>query len=169
MQKSLQEILISRLPKKDMILFLEENPEDFEKAVLLALSDDENLGWRAAWLVNSIMKKNDPRITKHIKKIINAVDNKNDGHQRELLRILGKMRVSDNDEGRLFDKCMAIWESINKSSSVRIIAFRIIASMLKKYPELKNEIEPLTQKQYYDNLSEGIKGSFLKLKCNLFH
>jgi len=168
MTTALNEILTGRLAKEDMVLFINNDPQQFANAVKLALSNDENLGWRAAWMVQSIMERDDQRVKKHTGKIIRAVENKKDGHQRELLRILMKMKINENNEGYLLDQCILIWGSINKSSSVRIIAFQIIARILKKYPELSGEIEPLTEKQYYENLSAGIKGSFLRIKEKLF-
>jgi hypothetical protein len=55
---------------------------------------------------------------KHVKNIIRAFADKNDGHQRNLLIILLKMELTKNYESVLFDKCMTIWENINKQPSV---------------------------------------------------
>jgi hypothetical protein len=153
MKNSLEDILTGHLRKDDMLVFMKENPDQFANALNIALSDDKNLGWRAAWIIHTIMYKNDSRIKKHIGKLIKSIKNKNDGHQRELLRILMKMEIDEDNEGYLLDQCIFIWGNINKSSSVRIISFRIITGLLKKYPELHDEVLPLTQKNYYENLS----------------
>jgi hypothetical protein len=168
MKESLEVILTSRLSKENMKTFINNNPEEFKKAIDLSVSDDQNLGWRAAWMVQSVMEKNDTRIMKNIRKLIRAIENKRDGHQRELLKIIRKINVNDNDEGYLLDQCVLIWSNINKSSSVRITAFTIIADLVKKYPELINEVEPLSEKHYYQNLSAGIKHSFFKIKQDMF-
>jgi hypothetical protein len=70
------------------------------------------------------------------------------------------MDLKDDQEGYLFDECMNIWESVGKSPSVRITAFSILADIAKKYPELRHELEFLTQNQYTETLSPGIRLSF---------
>jgi len=52
---------------------------------------------------------------------------------------------------------MNIWETPSKSSSVRYFAFQFIVSTVKKYPALKQEIDFLTQPEYLDSLSPGIR------------
>jgi len=127
------------------------------------LTDNEPQGWNAAWLLEHCVMKNDPRIRKHVSSLIQSLNGKRDGHQREILKILMKMELKDDQEGFLFDECMNIWESIGKSPSVRISAFSIMAGIAKKYPELKHELEFLTQEQYTETLSPGIKHSFNKI------
>jgi hypothetical protein len=88
-------------------------------------------------------------------------------HQREFLKILLRMELNNKQEGKLFDICMTIWEDINKSPSVRILAFSTLVSLTKKYPELISEIEFLTQSHYIETLSPGIRHSFERMKKEL--
>jgi len=88
---------------------------------------------------------------------------KNEGHQRELLKILLQMDLTENQESFLFDVCMTIWEQVNSSPSIRHNAFRYIVKMAKKYPELSNEISVLTQNRYMETLSPGARKSVYKM------
>ena len=153
--------------KKEMISFMNDHPEYFEKAIELAVSDKQPYSWRAAYVLWSVIQENDKRIQKHIKKIINAVKNKSDGHQRELLKILLMMELDEKYESKLFDICMGVYEQINKAPSVRVNAFKFILKVAKKHPELKNEISFLTQDHYLDSLSPGAKHSIKKLMMEL--
>ncbi len=65
------------------------------------------------------MDKNDQRINKYIKKIIDTLSTKCDGQLRELLKILQRMELPDDYEGKLFDICVNIWEKIGKLPSVQ--------------------------------------------------
>ena len=168
MQDSIENILANRFNKEELSAFINKHPHEFENAVTIALSDNHPLAWRAAWLLSNSIEKNDSRIQVQINNIIKVIKFKMDGHQRELLKILEKMKIDEDQEGQLFDVCMTIWEGINKTPSVRIVAFRIIVKIAKKYPELKDEIEYLTQRHYSETLSEGIKRSFERLKNELF-
>ena len=72
-------------------------------------------------------------------------------------------KLTERQEGILFDKCISIWEDINKSPSVRSFAFLIITNTVKKYPELISEISFLTQGHYVETLSPGIRRSVVRI------
>jgi len=158
----LKHILISAY-RDEMIAFLNSHPEYFEEAIALALSDDQPYSWRAAWLLFNCMEENDGRVRKHIKRIIQTLPERKDGHQRELLKILLRMELGETHEALLFDICVSIWEQPGKSPSVRSTAFRFIVNMAEKYPELSNEITGLTQNWYLDTLSPGVKRSIQRM------
>ncbi len=146
-----------------MKCYLTDHPEQFDEALRVALEDTENVGWNASWMLWHSMKKNDPRILPHVDDFIASLLNRQSGFQREILKILLKMELDENQEGLLFDRCITLWKSIHKQSSVRMISFQYLIAMSKKYPELSPEIDFLTQKQYIDPLSPGIKRSLLKM------
>ena len=163
MEESLQHILTARLRKEEMTAFLKKHPEQFEQVINTALTDKQPEAWRAAWLLNHCMKENDQRLKAHIKTITMIISTKQDGHQRELLKVLDIMELSEKHDGLLFDVCMTIWEAIHKSPSVRGTAFMHLIKIFQKYPELNNEIEYLTQSHYTATLSPGIKHSLNRI------
>jgi hypothetical protein len=149
--------------KEEMILFLKSHPEHFDEAIKLAISDKHPFSWRSAWLLWSSMEENDKRIQKHIKTIVDSIKTKKDGHQRELLKILYRMKIKEKYEGRLFDICITIWEQIYKVPSVRYTALKFIIKIAKYHPELLGEIEFLTQDHYLKSLSPGVNRSIEKM------
>lgn len=165
MISALEQVLMN-FYKDEMISFLEIHPEFFTEAIELAIKDEQPFSWRSAWLLWSCMEINDKRIRKSIDKILTALPSKQDGHQRELIKILLQMRLNERQEGKLFNICLTIWESLNKKPSVRYTAFKFIIEMTKKYPELNKEIQYLTQEHYLESLSPGIKNSISLLMQN---
>jgi len=157
--ESVLENKLMTLYKEEMVDFLKSHPENFEEAVLLAISDKQPYSWRAAFLLASCIEENDIRIKKHIKTIVKCLPEKKDGHQRELLKILYKMKIKGKYEGQVFNICMNLLEQINKSSSVRITAFKFIVKISEKYPDLLNEISFILQDHYMESLSPGAKTS----------
>ena len=150
-----------------MISFMHAHPEYFEEAIQLAISDRQPYAWRAAWLLWSCIEENDDRIKKYIRNIVDTLETKDDGHQRELLKILLKLELNEEYESILFDHCMNIWEGINKSPSVRVNALKFIIKIAKKHPELAKEITYLTEDHYLESLSPGAKNSVSKLMKKL--
>ena len=162
MEESLLDILNSRFNKEDFFNHINSSPAIFEEAIEIACGDLAPQSWRAAWSLNHQLKKNDQRVIKHASRFIKILLQKEDGHQRELLKILQKLDLPEDDEGILFDKSVTIWEDISKSPSVRMVAFKVLVKIASHYPEMKNEISFLIQDHYLDSLSPGIKRSLLR-------
>ncbi|MEP0005756.1 MAG: hypothetical protein ABJ387_12990 [Balneola sp.] len=163
MSETLRSVLIRRR-KSEMVEFMDNHPGSFDQAIKLALENEENLSWRATWLVAGIMKKNDPRVKPFIQKIIEVLPDRDDGHQRELLKILLKMDLGEDFESLLFDISVTLWEQVRKQSSVRYYAFQGMMKVVEKYPELKNEVLSLAQPHFVNTLSPGVrKGIYKKL------
>jgi len=149
--------------KEEMIHYVANHPESFEELVQLAMADKQPYSWRAAWLLWSCMADNDSRIKGRIRNIIGSLKGKNDGHQRELLKILYQMDLDEKYEGLLFDHCVSIWEKINKKPSVRFNAFKMIVKISRNYPELSQEIAFLLQDHYLETLSKGVRHSITRM------
>ena len=162
METELERILTNSY-KADMISYLTSHPEAFKEAFKLAISDKQPYSWRAAWLLWSCMEKNDQRVQGHVKDLIDSIPTKNDNEQRELFLILQKMELNEELDGILFNICVSVWEKINKKPSVRFNAFRLIVKIVKKYPELSNEIRFLTQNQYMISLSPTATKSIFRM------
>ena len=132
------EHLLTNSHKAEMITYMESHPEDFSEAIKLAITDKPPYSWRASWLLWSCMDKNDKRVSKYLKKIIDILPHRKDNQQRELLLILQRMELNNNHECKLFDYCTKIWEQIGKNPSLRYNAFKTLVTILKKHPDLSS-------------------------------
>jgi hypothetical protein len=157
------EYLLTHSYKEGMIAFVEAHPESFEELIQLALTDKQPYSWRASWLLWSVMDENDSRLQGSIQKILEVIPTLKDGQQRELFKILYKMELDEEFEGRIFNLCVDVWEKIHKQPSVRLNAFHVILKISKKHPDLFHEIMLLTQEQYTESLSAGVRYSISKL------
>ncbi|MCG8374558.1 MAG: hypothetical protein MI700_13535 [Balneolales bacterium] len=166
MASSLQQVLHKQF-KEDAIAYLQQHPEEFEQLVEISLSNQPHQNWRAAWLVFHMMEENDPRVLPLVNTIIDVLPAKQEGHQRELMKILERMELSEEQESVLFDFSVELWESIRKKPSVRYRAFVWMVNIGEKYPELIPEILMLAQPQYVNSLSPGIKNSVRKMVAKL--
>lgn len=146
-----------------MIAFMETHPEAFEEAIDLAVSNKQPYSWRASWLLWSVMKDNDLRVKGSIRKMMDVLPSLKDGQQRELFKILYKMELDEEYEGRLFSLCIDVWEKIHKQPSVRLNALLLMLKISAKYPDLYHEVLLLTQEQYIETLSPGVRHSISRL------
>lgn len=162
METSLEYIL-THAHKDEMIVWVGENPESIEEMIALAIQDKQPYSWRAAWLLWSCIDTNDLRLRKYISSILKAIPNKKEGHQRELVKILMKMKLSDDDEGKLYDLCVGLWKRIESQPSIRFTALKFMTEMTLKHSELYNEYDFLTQESYVNTLTPGAKRSAMKM------
>jgi hypothetical protein len=157
---------LTTLYKDGMVTFLNKHPEYFEEAIQLAITDKQPYSWRSAWLLWSVMTKNDSRFDKYITSILESIKDKQDGHQRELLKILYLLEINEEHEGYLFDLCISLWENIQKKPSIRYTAFRFLVKITNKHPELRKEIDFLLESRYFETLSPGVKKGVFKMLKN---
>jgi len=116
-------------------------------------------------LLGHIQKPDDIRLFPYLDRFLEIMNQCSDGHQRQLLIILNKMRLNEDQQGLAFDCALTIWEAIGKIPSVRISAFDVLLRIAESHPELRNEIEHWAQPMYTDSLSPGIRNSlFRRLK-----
>lgn len=110
----MKDILLGRFCKDELVEKLNSDPVSFRKTLDLALDGLQAASWRAAWVLYHSMKEQDSRLQPYIAEIIDAIVGKKDGHQRELLRILERLDIPEEQEGILFDVCMNVWEQTGK-------------------------------------------------------
>ncbi|EDY84621.1 hypothetical protein VDG1235_4253 [Verrucomicrobiia bacterium DG1235] len=158
MNTPLKDVLINAYAR-EMEAYLKEHPEDFTEAIDLAVGDKERYSWRAAWLLGNCMEKDDERVRDALDRLIAAMPGKPDGHWRELIKIVSKMSLNDEQEGLLFEMAMQHWQDPDKQSSVRWKAFQFIAAMVEKYPDLAAEVSLVMRPDLIDPLSPGIRRS----------
>lgn len=159
MDTEIANLLTQRIKKSQLINWANSQPDSFPSIIAIAISNHLPECWRACWLLNHLIDENDERVRTHISNLIKAVPGKTEGHQRELIKVLAKMELDDEQEGKLFDICTTLWKSVRKIPSLRMIAFRFMHELMTKYPDLKSELSYLVQPEYLESLSPGIRKS----------
>ncbi len=153
--------------KKRLVAQFREDPVAVEKAIQIAISSDQPQAWRAAWVLKELIEPNDARMIDHLDQMVSILIDRPDGHQRELLHLIDRFELSDEQEGILFETCIEIWKHAGKSSSVRYNAFKKLVEVVKRYPELVSEISYLTDEEYLSTLSPAIKRNVIKMIASL--
>lgn len=161
------EFVLKHSYKEDMILYIKSHPEEFENLIKLALSNNSTYAWRASWLLWSCIDENDLRVQPYIDEIINTIETKKEGHQRELLILLNKMKLSENQMGILFEICVNLYTNTHKKPSTRLTSLKLMVKISHFFPELQNEIKFFSDLQFTNTLSTASKKSVLKTISNI--
>jgi len=162
------EFTLKNSHKNDCLSYITSHQEDFPELIELSISDKQPYSWRAAWLLSSCMDNNDQRVKRYLQKILDILPARENSQQWSLLKVLQRIEIEPEYEGQLFDTCTIIWKNINNKPFTRFQAFKIMVAILKKYPDLSNEIKLLTDPYYTDNLSDNSRKSVFKLMDKFF-
>ena len=155
----------SEISKDEIRHYLTDDEKRIERMLNFAISNDTDFSWRAAWLIGKFAQSENEILKPHYLRIINAIEGKDSGHQRELLKLVINKSLTDEEEGRLFEVCIRIWKDIHKKPGTRSYAFQCIDNITAKYPELRNELMGLFGPEYLETLSPAIRKTILmKLK-----
>ena len=152
--------MISNLGFNNEIIIksLGSSPELLDSFVEYAISQEE-LAWRATWILSHYSKKNNRALQKYSSIFIMSLNNiKVDGQLREALKIICNLELSEKQKSEVYDICLGLFKNNRRQSSVRMIAFNFLFKIAKEYPELNNEIFIIFEsiKEY---LSQGIRKS----------
>lgn len=147
----------TRFSKEKMIDFVRSNPKEFSSLVELATENEYPASWRSCWVLTHTMEVDDKRISSFIDNFLDVIEYREDGHKREIIKLLNRMILDEDQEAKLFNICMNFWENISNSSSLRLNSIKFVLRVMKKFPELGSEIEPLLDEKYIKPLTPGVK------------
>ncbi len=162
------EKLTWRRPKEEMQALCER--EEFRPHLrAVCLSDDLKLNWRAAWILGSFPQEDLEQIFPDPEVLIACLNrpSKKDGYWREILKIIARLPLNENQEGLLYEAALKLWENLALASAVRLQALYALARVARNYPELKQEILAYQDAHYMQGISPGISNQVQKLFARL--
>jgi hypothetical protein len=143
--------------------YIENDNTALNEMIKLSLANDK-ISWRAAWIIFHFTESNNydflQNYTSHFLELIPKI--KKDGYLREVIKIINKLDLSEEQESEFFDFCLNVLWNNKMQSSVRSVAFQTMLKTANKYPELKTEIITIFE-QIKENLTPGIKNSMSKM------
>lgn len=154
--------LTERIHKESLLEKIRSEKQNLDLLLRWSLLNEQPLGWRSTWLLRQIIKKKDPIIQPHVSTVLELFSSFNESQKREWLKTLENQIINEDEEGILFDLCISEWKNVHNHPALRASAINMIFELLKKYPELKSELNHLMTTEYIASLSPGIQRSVLK-------
>ena len=158
------DFVLTRCTKSQMIAAVRRHPRCFDQALHILLEGKVVYSWRAAWLLNCNMKHHDSRIRKHVDDLVKLLPHRPENEQREILKILLRMEISEDTEGLLLDHCISIWQNPSIRPAVRYYALKLVSNIAVRHPELRHELQLLVQDFHLETITPEIRRSVLKLR-----
>jgi len=109
---------------------------------------DLRLNQRASWPVGIIGRKYPKLMKPYHRKLMKYLDRPHhDAIIRNTVRIYEDILIPEDIEGELFEKCYEYVANPKMATAIRSFSLTILEKLVKKFPELSNELIDLIQEQ----------------------
>jgi hypothetical protein len=142
----IQDILLGEISKRnaqELARMASENKAILDELWSYALTDNDPLNWRSAWVIKNIREQNPHLIAPFIDKMIMALPGlKKTGVKREFLSMIREVPLPEDEEklGVLLERCFLWLSNAGESIAVKIYCMTILFEIYKVIPEIKTEL-----------------------------
>ncbi|MEO1256034.1 MAG: hypothetical protein AAFY41_14285, partial [Bacteroidota bacterium] len=116
-----------------MLEKIQSEKENVDLLLNWGLLDEQPLGWRAAWLLRLVLKKNDPRLKDRLSEILSRFSSFSESQKREWLKTMEHQTIEEDQEGILFDLAITEWRNIHNHPALRASAAFTLKSLSSFY------------------------------------
>lgn len=134
---------ISKRNTREIARMAGENNNILKELWDYALSEDEPVNWRSAWVIKGVWEQNPELVSPLIDDMIRALPGLNkDGVKREFLRMIQEYPIPNDEDllGILLDSCFFWLAAPAEPIAIKIHTMTILFEISKKIPEIKPEL-----------------------------
>jgi len=117
-------------------------PDKRKELIALALSNNQPMAWHACWVINHtsdidnrIFQSAIPQLIEFLPKVTS------ESQKREILRTISKCEIPEDYEVAIYDYCLELVKSKKEAIGIKGHSLAILRKMIKKYPDLKDEVK----------------------------
>ncbi len=167
-EKELLEIIDSWENIEITVLEISKHPDSFRLLMKIALYNEEQISWRAAYIADKIHDNYRELILPYLNDIILQLKKeKNSSKKRHFLKLISMNNIDTGYHGFLVDYCLNAFTSAKEPPAVRVHAMQILFNISEKEPELKPEILAIIEHEMEYHSTAGILSRGLKLAKKL--
>lgn len=142
--KNPEQTLVKGLGKEQVLKLAQaaSNDKSFCRELVKYIEVDESTrAAKAAWVLSHVASSRPDVLKQHIQSMLSVLGKaKTGGIQRELLKALYHMKLSENDYGKLIDLSFRFLSDRDSDVGVKYYSTYILYEAIKRYPDLANEV-----------------------------
>lgn len=128
--------------------YIGDSKSRFKALLSIFLGDHYRSTQRAAWVLSICSDKNPEILDPYLETIIlNLKNNVPVAVKRSTLKALQEVDLPDNLLGEAAEICFGFLSSSNEPIAVKVFSMTVLLNIVKKIPELKNELKILVEDQ----------------------
>jgi hypothetical protein len=143
--KNPEQTLVKGLGKEQVLKLAQaaSNDKSFCRELVKYIEVDESTrAAKAAWVLSHVASSHPDVLKQHVQSMLSVLSKaKTGGIQRELLKSLYHLKLSDTDFSKLIDLSFRYLADRNTDVGVKYYSTYILSDALKKYPDLSNEVK----------------------------
>ena len=144
MEESLESLLVLESSRRntDMVAdIILKKPEFFSELVTILLKNENPASWKAAWVMDVVSEHQPELLDPHLEKIIEHLESfANDGSKREVLRMLSRSQIPENQVGHVITLCFDWLTTTKESVAVKMFSMEILYQISRQEPDIKMEL-----------------------------
>lgn len=122
------------------------------------LSEDKRLSQRASAIIMTIADRSPDIFSPYLRQLVAHLGAQpTETQKRNIIRIIDFIDIPEDLEGEILNYTFLYLENLNESIAVRAFSMKVLGTLYKKYPEIKEELQALIEKNLQANPSPGIK------------
>lgn len=132
-----------------IVAYIGKNTARFAELMDLFLHSDYRTVQRAAWAVNYCGENHPEMITPYFGKMLENLrkENIHDAVKRNTVRLWQFVEIPHEYEGEVVDICFEYLKNAQSPVAVKIFSMSVLEKIIKKYPELSQELLFLIEDQ----------------------
>ena len=149
---NLVEVILKEHSKRQtekIVRYVAHQPDRFAELVKVYLNGPYRVTQRAAWPLSICVEKHPTLIKPHLKAIVTFCEKPgvHDAVKRNTMRLLQYVKIPKSLMGKVADLAFGYLSSPAEPIAVKVFAMTVLTHLAEEFPELKNELIPLIEKQ----------------------
>jgi len=132
----------SKQQTMSIVNYIGNDQKLFTEFVNVFLGDEYRVTQRGAWVFSHCIKEYPTLITPHHQRLIDELNNKQHhaALRRNIMKVYQDVDIPEEYESIIFDLCIKFLVDAKEPLAVKVYSMLTGLSLVKKYPELKNEL-----------------------------
>jgi hypothetical protein len=132
-----------------LVNYVGDNPTRFKVLVEVFFAGPYRITQRSAWPLNKCVELHPELVKPHLKRMLLYLRKREIpiAVKRNILRLLQFIATPKSLQGLTADICFDFLQDRKEPVAVRVFAMTVLTNLVKRVPELKNELIPLIEDQ----------------------
>ena len=133
----------------DIVRYVENDPQKFEKLVTIYLKGPYRITQRAAWPISYCVEHHPKLVIPHLGKILRQTKKPDaiDAVKRNTMRLLQFIDIPKKYQGEIAVLCFRYLENKKEAVAIKAFAMTVLSKIAEVQPELRNELKIVLEDQ----------------------
>jgi hypothetical protein len=141
------------------VKYIGTDKKKIKELVHIFVTEGDDIARPASWVLSKIAEAHPDLLYPHLHDIISRLERPvvHNGIKRHVLKILEICSVPEDEEGVVMNICFDVLSDVKEAVAIKVFAMSVLASLAKKYPDIKHELITILQNTLSLEATPGFK------------